>query len=95
MYGIALQSFQIGFLYKKYAKELCSKEAKDLASENQKLFDTPEQCYKHANLSFRRAYENFKKINHLKGQSMSLLYEAKSERDVERKSSILRTANKL
>ena len=74
-HGLALSEFQLGLLYAKYWPELTA-ELPDGSSEFKKRFTlyhmkNKDHCLEKAVECFDKAYEYFKKVNHLKGMHLA------------------------
>ena len=84
LYGIALQEYQLGYLYEKYIEELNSEEAIQYVNEFEGSVDEDTVKLVRGGASmiktravayFKEAYRNFEDVNHLKGQYLSKLHE--------------------
>ncbi len=63
---------------------MCSEHAKKVTSGKEYLLDNVEAYFSKAMQHFKDAQANFSKINHLKGESMALLHEAKLIKDADK-----------
>ena len=94
VYGIALQNFQLGYLFETYAETLCSEYVRKASYDD--LLESVEEYHTKAKKHFNVAHNNFKKINHIKGQSMALLHESNLiKNDDDMKARILRKVDVL
>ena len=83
-------------MFETHAEALCSEYAKKNSSGVDGLLENVEEYHAKAREHFIAAYGNFKKINHIKGQSMALKHESNLiKNDGDLKAKTLRKANVL
>ena len=80
-YGIALSNFTLGYIHYRFADELCDSRVSGNAEYEQYFFGDAQQCFTIAMDYYKKAYQNFKKMNHLMGMFMSKAREVEQMKD--------------
>ena len=85
LHGVALQLFQLGYIYEKHADILSSEAARQSNPDRSELFEDKLTCNEKADEWFREAHRYFSTIKHLQGQHLALLHRSNLAADAEAK----------